>query len=190
MRSRNFMTPLANQVRREHRGWATNVTYRNFSGRNDIVAARRVGQATASFYVRTASRSRHPANELMVLFLDTDANVKTGWLGYDFAINRAGVGTLERNVGGNFAWSTSGKVKWRVQGNELELAIHGSARIEISSDNARLQVGGQLLQAATGPTLRSTATRRRTIGSIIVQSAKAANVTLISGLTPRVTPAS
>jgi hypothetical protein len=63
----------------------------------------------------------------MLLFLDTDSDAKTGWLGYDFVVNHAGAGTLERNVGSKFAWSTAGKVKWRALGNELELTIPWTA---------------------------------------------------------------
>ncbi len=49
-----FRDTTGDQVRRDHRGWNTNVTYRNFMGRNDIIAAK-VGwdKETASFYVRT-----------------------------------------------------------------------------------------------------------------------------------------
>ncbi|MEI2724828.1 MAG: hypothetical protein V9H26_15165 [Verrucomicrobiota bacterium] len=120
-----FRDTIGDQVRREHRGWATNVTYRNDTGRNDIAAAKASWSKTAaSFYVRTREPITPPAGtNWMVLFLDADANVKTGWLGYDFAINRAGAGTLERNVGGNLSWSAKGNVKWRVQGDELELVI-------------------------------------------------------------------
>lgn len=120
-----FRDTIGDEVRREHRGWATNVTYRNFSGRNDIIAAKvSWNKATAWFYVRT----REPitpsgGTNWMVLFLDTDTDAKTGWLGYDFVINRADAGSLERNVGNGFAWSPAGKVKWRGPGNELELAI-------------------------------------------------------------------
>ena len=38
-------------------------------------------------------------------------------------INHASPGSLERNVASGFAWSPVGKVKWRMQGNELELAV-------------------------------------------------------------------
>jgi outer membrane protein assembly factor BamA len=120
-----FRDTIGDQVRREHHGWATNVTYRNFSGRNDIVSAKvSWNKTTASFYVRTREPVTPPGgSNWMVLFLDTDSNVKTGWLGYDFVLNHAGIGMLERNVGGSFTWTPAGKVKWNMQGNELELAI-------------------------------------------------------------------
>ena len=63
----------------------------------------------------------------MLLFLDTDANVGTGWLGYDFVANRAAPGSLERQRGGGFSWQTAGEVEFRVAGDQLELAIRWSA---------------------------------------------------------------
>jgi len=120
-----FRDTIGDEVRREHRGWATNVIYRNFTGRNDIVAAKvSWDKRTAWFYVRTREPITQPTGtNWMLLFLDADANVKTGWLGYDFVLNRAGAGSLERNVGGGFSWSPAGKVKWQMEGNELEFAI-------------------------------------------------------------------
>lgn len=152
-----FRDTIGDQVRREHRGWDTNVTYRNFTGRNDIIAAKASwDKTTAWFYVRTREPITPPdGTNWMVLFLDTDADTKTGWLGYDFVINRAGAGSLERGVhaastadnlsakdlspdsglrnvkrrerrapsADRSSWSPSGKVKWRMEGNELELAI-------------------------------------------------------------------
>jgi hypothetical protein len=134
-----FRDTVGDQVRREHRGWDTNVTYRNFTGRNDIIAAKASwDKKTVWFYVRTREPITPPdGTNWMVLFLDTDADAQSGWLGYDFVINRAGVGVLERNGGTNFTWSTAGKVTWRVRGNELELAIPWKA-LGLKSPPARL----------------------------------------------------
>ena len=62
----------------------------------------------------------------MWLLIDIDGDPKTGWEGYDFIVNRRidGDGTtwLEKNDGG-WRWKPVGKVKSRVEGNELHLAI-------------------------------------------------------------------
>ena len=120
-----FRDTIGDQVRREHRGWSTNVTYRNFTGRNDIIAAKvSWDNEMANFYVRTRKPITSPeGTNWMVLLLDIDADAKTGWLGYDYVINHTAVGTLERNGAGGFAWLPVGKVKWQMQGNELELAL-------------------------------------------------------------------
>jgi hypothetical protein len=103
--SNEFRDTIGDQVRRDHRGWNTNVTYRSFTGRNDIIAAKVAwDKETASFYVRTREPITTPdGTNWMLLLLDTDSGAKTGWLGYDFVINHAGAGTLERNVGSRFA---------------------------------------------------------------------------------------
>ena len=66
----------------------------------------------------------------MMLFLDVDHNPATGWLGYDFVLNRvparAQTATLERNLGG-YRWGMPVDVPYRVGGNQLELAIPRSA---------------------------------------------------------------
>jgi hypothetical protein len=63
----------------------------------------------------------------MLLFIDVDSNPKTGWLGYDFVVNRKvnsdGTTSLERNVGGKYQWGPPEKIQYRTAGNELELAV-------------------------------------------------------------------
>jgi hypothetical protein len=67
----------------------------------------------------------------MLLFLDTDQNPQTGWLGYDYVVNRSnvrpGVTTLERNEGGAYRWGTPVDVTFRMADNQLELAIPRAA---------------------------------------------------------------
>ncbi len=120
-----FRDTIGDPVRRDHRGWDAKVTYRNDTGRNDIVAAKLSwDEQTAWFYVRTRELITPPqATNWMLLFLDADADPKTGWLGYDFVINRTGKGSLERNVGNDFAWFSVDTLSSFVTGNELELAI-------------------------------------------------------------------
>jgi hypothetical protein len=120
-----FRDTIGDPVRREHRGWDPKVIYRNSTGRNDIVAAKVSWDAeTAWFYVRAREPITPPqGTNWMLLFLDTDANPKTGWLGYDFVVNRSGKGSLERLEGAGFNSSSAGTVQWRMVNNELELAI-------------------------------------------------------------------
>lgn len=123
-----FRDTVGDPMRRDHRGWDTNVVYRNMTGRNDIIAAKASWDAsTASFYARTRE-SLTPAtgSNWMVLFLDLDANVATGWLGYDVVINRTGPGVVERNDGGRFAWKRVGEAAWRVAESELEIGLSWS----------------------------------------------------------------
>jgi hypothetical protein len=59
----------------------------------------------------------------MVLWLDVDADAQTGWLGYDFVVNRLTPGFVERNVGGKFQWQKCGEAVLRGSGNQLELSL-------------------------------------------------------------------
>jgi hypothetical protein len=64
----------------------------------------------------------------MLLYIDTDNDPKTGWLGYDVVINRSNVRpratTLERNTAaGKYEWHASAEIEYRVSANELELRI-------------------------------------------------------------------
>ena len=55
----------------------------------------------------------------MLLFLDADRNPATGWLGYDFVVNRTNVRpqttTLERCLGG-YRWGAAVDIPYRVAG--------------------------------------------------------------------------
>lgn len=128
-----FRDPIGDPVRRHHRGWDTNVVYVNTTGRNDVVAAKAsFDRRRACFYVRTRE-ALSPTSDAnwMLLFLDVDANPATGWLGYDFVVNRTRIGdstaTVERNVAGRCEWQPLGKAEFRRAGNELELAVPWSA---------------------------------------------------------------
>ena len=120
-----FRDTIGDPVRRHHRGWDPKVIYRNDTGRNDIMAAKiSWDQETAWFYVRTRAAMTPPQGDnWMLLFLDTDANPKTGWLGYDFVVNRAGNGAVERIEGAGLHGASAGTARWRTTHNELELAI-------------------------------------------------------------------
>jgi hypothetical protein len=126
-----FLDDVGDPVHRDYTGWA-NIQYTNDTGRNDIVAAKvAYDDKKVYFYVRTKdplTPSTDP--NWMLLFLDVDANPKTGWLGYDFVLNRS-VGSrstsLERNVGNQYTWSRTGSVDYRVSGNELMIAVPRAA---------------------------------------------------------------
>jgi hypothetical protein len=125
-----FRDTIGDPVHRDFAGFGAGTRYVNQTGRNDIVAAK-VSQDARNvyFYVRTAAAMTPSTDpDWMVLYLDVDHNAKTGWLGYDFAVNRRGVGdgrtTVERNVGGRYAWRTAATdVPFAVRGNEMELAV-------------------------------------------------------------------
>lgn len=122
-----FRDDIGDPARRDHDGW-DKLHYTNMTGRNDIVAAKvSFDAANVYFHVRT----REPLTPCdganwMLLFIDADANAKTGWLGYDFVVNRTGARpqttTLECNSGG-CRWGGPVEIACRATGNEVELSI-------------------------------------------------------------------
>jgi hypothetical protein len=127
-----FRDTIGDPVKRDHAGWAQGQRYVNRTGRNDIIAAKVSLDATnVYFYVRTLEPLT-PASDpnWMLLFIDADHDARTGWLGYDFIVNRVNVRaqttTLERNAGG-YHWGSAVDVPCRAVGNELELAVPRAA---------------------------------------------------------------
>ena len=124
-----FRDTMGDPIRRQHRGWDPKVTYINDTGRNDLVAAKiSFDEQRVYFHIRTREPITPPSGtNWMLLFLDTDADAKTGWLGYDFVVNRATPGSLERHLGVGFSWQDAGRVEFRVAGHQLELSVAWSA---------------------------------------------------------------
>jgi hypothetical protein len=102
--------------------------YVNRSGRNDLVACKVArDESHVFFYARTrADLTPRTGRNWMELLIDADRDPRTGWEGFDFIINRTvdadGTIWVERNAGG-WRWEKVGKVRARVSGTELQLAI-------------------------------------------------------------------
>jgi hypothetical protein len=124
-----FRDTIGDPARRDHPGWHNEPQFQNGTGRNDIASARvSAGDSKLYFQVQTReSLTARAEPNWMLLFLDTDQNPKTGWLGYDFVVNRnparADLSTLERNEGGAYRWGNPVDIPCRLAGNQLELAI-------------------------------------------------------------------
>jgi hypothetical protein len=125
-----YRDTIGDPVKRDHRGWGKVLHYVNKTGRNDIVAAKvSVDEKAVSFYVRTRAELTSPVDpNWMLLFIDADANPKTGWLGYDVAANRRVLGAnsrtvVERNIGGRYAWGAPVELLFGAAGNEMEISI-------------------------------------------------------------------
>ncbi len=108
------------------------LAYTNNTGRNDFTLLKVARDAKKLyFYTRTAQAISSPKDpHWMWLFIDADQNAATGWCGYDFMVNRTadadGKFWLEKNLGG-WQWQKVTPVEFRVQGNELQLAIPRAA---------------------------------------------------------------
>jgi hypothetical protein len=119
---------IGDTFHREHPGYNTATRYVNTTGRNDFVVTKVAGDpGFIYFYVRT----REPITAFsdpnwMMLFLNVDRDQGTGWQGYDFVVNHRvkdqDTTFLEYTKNG-WNWVPRAEVKYRVQANELMLAI-------------------------------------------------------------------
>jgi hypothetical protein len=128
-----FRDTLGDPAMRDHPGWKNEPQFQNTTGRNDLAMAKvSVDSDNVGFFIQTVAPLTDSAGpNWMLLFLDTDQNPQTGWLGYDYVVNRSnvrpGVTTLERNEGGAYRWGTPVDVTFRMADNQLELAIPRAA---------------------------------------------------------------
>jgi hypothetical protein len=104
-----YSDTVGDPVHRHHAGYGKAGPYENNTGRNDIISAKVTCDARhLYFYVRTKSPLTTPTDpNWMLLLIDSDANPRTGWLGYDTVI-RPGV---------------TAYAPFKAKGNELELVL-------------------------------------------------------------------
>jgi hypothetical protein len=134
-----FRDDIGDVIHRDHPGYNNFKRYVNQTGRNDFVVLKMArDQDHLYFYARTAkpiTPSRD--SQWMMLFLDTDAERKTGWEGYDFVVNRTAdrhqeTALLEENRQG-WNWKPKAQVRYQVRDNELEIAIR---RADLGLENS------------------------------------------------------
>ena len=123
-----FRDDIGDPVHRDFKGWGAGPHYTNNSGRNDIVSAKvSADEQNLYFLVRTQDRlTPHSDDDWMLLYLNLYGDYRTGWMGYDFVVNRkAGerTTTLERNEGNQYRWKEVGQVSYQVGERELVIAV-------------------------------------------------------------------
>jgi hypothetical protein len=120
-----FRDTMGDPVTRGYRGWDPQVTYRNVSGRNDLISAKiSFNSQNLDCLVKTREPLTAPeGRNWMLLFLDVDGCATNGWMGYDFIVNLDRPGCLQEHSGSGFHWSEVGTVQWKQTGHALELSI-------------------------------------------------------------------
>lgn len=128
-----FRDTIGDPVHRDFRGWGKDTRYIDESGRNDIVALKvSFDRDQVYFYVRTGEKlSDMQAPNWMQLWIDSDSDAETGWLGYDLAVNRQPIrqnrASIESGDGTSFAWKSAGDTAIRLGESEIELSVPRSA---------------------------------------------------------------
>jgi hypothetical protein len=111
---------------RDHAG-TYGTHYVNRTGRNSLIAMKVArDDANFYFYLRTAEPIVPAADAAgLWLLIDSDQNPRTGWQGYDFAVNRE-TGWLESNAG-RWNWKKVARIGCRIEGREMHLSVPYSA---------------------------------------------------------------
>ncbi len=110
-------------LHRDSLGYGGLVSYKNDSGRNDIVSAK-VSRANGKTYflaVCADSLTPREGENWMNLFIDTDGNSANGWHGYDLIINRDN-GSIEKFTDG-WNMQKTGQCELFAGENYLVLAV-------------------------------------------------------------------
>lgn len=134
-----YLDDVFDTEHRDHPGWNPETQYTNVTGRNDFVSLKVARDAkNIYFYARTREPiTPHTDKHWMMLLIDTDCNPQTGWIGFNFVVNRK---VRDRSVTlleqwgpdgdgddaprfGPWGWRSGGGVMYRVDGCEMELAI-------------------------------------------------------------------
>ena len=116
-----YLDDEGDTTHRIFKGFGGANSYTNTSGRNDIVSGKvsAAGDSVA-FLAQATADLTEPMPNWMVLYLDADNDPQTGWGGFDYAVNRATPGSLEKWEDG---WQPAGTVPWAASGKQLHLAV-------------------------------------------------------------------
>lgn len=124
--SPEFRDTIGDTTHRDHTGYG-DLHYRNTTGRNDFVISKAAYDSEKIFfYAQTHDSITTPGGaNWMMLFIDADQDVGSGWRGYDFAVNLDVPGSTRTMVSawGDGEWLRIGEADYRVNGNGMELGI-------------------------------------------------------------------
>ena len=131
-----FYDPKGDTMHRNFAGYDPSTTYTNITGRNDIVSSK-VGldNTHVFFFAKTQQNlTNHKDDKWMLLFIDSDKDITTGWEGYDYVVNYDVLSSEESTLKkwNGTIWVDVGSVIYKKNKNELELRI---AKKNLSFEN-------------------------------------------------------
>jgi hypothetical protein len=115
-------------VHRDHPGYG-DLHYKDESGRNDILTSKvALTRKQVCFYVETDKvLTSHEDPNWMLLLIDADQDVSTGWYGYDYLVNGRVTDSVNTSImeydGEDWQWEALAPLDYGYAGNQLELAI-------------------------------------------------------------------
>ncbi|MGC9467536.1 MAG: hypothetical protein ACP5HS_03005 [Anaerolineae bacterium] len=119
---------LYDTLHRHEPGWGSAGPYVDTTGRNEFALLKVAHDADmVTFYARTRGPiSPYTDPYWMLLFVNGNQDKATGWEGYDFVVNLDvldGSRTTVKASDGGWDWHTVGEAQYRVEGNQLMVAV-------------------------------------------------------------------
>ncbi len=140
----SFFDHIGDVEHRNEIGYNNNLTYKDNSGRNDIVLAKVARDSNnVYFYVRTNQwlTDAGSSPNWMLLFIDVDRNFTTGWEGFDIVVNRHIIGgymaSVEKTESG-WDWQLDCQILYGLIGNEFQFAVPRSSLGLKSTDPVKI----------------------------------------------------
>ncbi|MBP6964358.1 MAG: hypothetical protein KBC96_08135 [Armatimonadetes bacterium] len=130
--SPEYRDEIGDTMHRDHPAYDDVGRYANTTGRNDFVLMK-VARDTKFiyFYARTREPiTPHTDPRWMTLFINADRDPKTGWEGYDFAVNRRVLDertTMLERLSAGADGTHVASVTYACSGNQIELAVPRAA---------------------------------------------------------------
>ena len=124
----SFRDDIGDATHRDHVGWNSSIHYTNNTGRNDFTLLK-VSRDSENVYFY--AQTKDPITPFtdphwMMLFINMGQGAGPNWHGYQFVVNRvlpdSSACVLEHSTGG-WNWTAKAKIRYRVVGNEMQLAI-------------------------------------------------------------------
>ncbi len=117
---------------RDHMSYVGQIHYTNDTGRNDFTVAK-VSRADGSvyFYAECADDITAPeGTNWMNLYINADADLTTGWYGYEYLINRTRDGetcSIQKFVDGEWKFEDVGSAAYVVSGKTIQIKVDAAA---------------------------------------------------------------
>jgi hypothetical protein len=113
---------------RDEKGWGDAGRYTNTTGRNDLVTLKIARDSESVYFYAQTDKPLTPRTDKhwMMLFIDSDQNLATGWEGFDVVTNLTVDDTttsLHALEGKDWKPTVKGKMTYAAAGNQLEIAI-------------------------------------------------------------------
>ena len=125
-----YRDTIGDTFHRNHKGYG-GLVYVNDSGRNDIVTSKvAVGDSSIYFLAETnAPLTAHTDANWMLLLLDADKDINTGWHGYDYLVNKTVTDDKKTTLmkydkeQKENPWQKVADLTYRYNGNQMEVEI-------------------------------------------------------------------